>query len=110
MEYTVVITKDPNAPWRAVVPAIANCEAEAETREEVLEQIKEAIALMPHRHIEVVKIEMPEAENLYRQNGHLGEAEGNPLLQWAGAFRNDPTWDAMFDEIERQRDATLVRE
>ena len=77
---------------------------------DALERIKAAIAQVPERHIEVVKIEVPVAESLYRQNGQLGETEGNPLLQWAGAFRNDPTWDAMFDEIERQRDATLVRE
>ncbi len=106
MEYTIVLTKKPTSRWRAVVPALPACEAEAETREEVIAQIKDEIT---QYHIEVVKIEVPDAENSHRQNGHPVEIESNPLLKWAGAFRNDPTWDEMFDEIERQRDATLAR-
>ena len=105
MEYTVVLTKKPNSHWHAVVPALPTCEAEAETREDVLAQIKDEIT---QYHIEVVKIEVTEAEGAYRQNGHPEEIESNPLLKWAGAFRDDPTWDEMFDEIERRRDATLA--
>jgi predicted RNase H-like HicB family nuclease len=108
MEYTVVITKDPNSPWRAVVPALAHCEAEAETRDEVVERIKEAIAQMPQRHIEVVKIEVPDADNLARLNGNLKQAEEDPILKFAGIFRDDPYLDELFDEIERRRDAHRV--
>lgn len=43
MEYTVVLTKKPNSQWHAVVPALPACEAEANTREEVLAQIKDEI-------------------------------------------------------------------
>jgi hypothetical protein len=56
----------------------------------------------------VVKIEIPEAGIPSHQNGRPGETENNPILKWAGAFRDDPTWDEMFDEIERQRDAHRV--
>jgi predicted RNase H-like HicB family nuclease len=105
MEYTVVLTKKPNSQWRALVPSLPACEAEAETREEVLAQIKDEIA---QYHIEVVKIEVPEAENLYRSNGNLNQREEDPILRFAGIFRDDPTLDEMFDEIERQRDAHRV--
>lgn len=30
--------------------------------------------------------------------------------EWFGAFKHDPTWGLMFDEIERQRDMQLVGE
>lgn len=105
MEYTVVLTKKPNSHWHAIVPALPTCEAEADTREEVLAQIKDEIT---QYHIEVVKIEVPEAEKLYRSNGNLNETEEDPILKFAGIFRDDPTWDEMFDEIERQRDAHRV--
>ena len=105
MEYTVVITKDPNSPWRAVVPAIAHCEAEAETREEVMERIKEAIALMPQRHLEVVKIEVP--TNIAQTNG-TGYTTFEQEWPHYGIFKDDPTLDAMFDEIERRRDEHRV--
>lgn len=107
MEYTVVITKDPNAPWRAVVPAIVNCEAEAETRDEVLERIKEAIAMMPQRHVEVVKIEVP--TNAAQTNG-AGYTTFEQEWPGYGIFKDDPTLDEMFDEIERQRDVHRVGE
>ena len=105
MEYTIVLMKKPTSRWRAVVPALPACEAEAETREDVLAQIKEEIT---QYHIEVVKIEVPEAENLYRSNGNLNQLEEDPILKFAGIFRDDPTLDEMFDEIERQRDARRV--
>jgi predicted RNase H-like HicB family nuclease len=105
MEYTVVLTKKPNSLWRAHVPALPVCEVEAATREEALDQIKDMIVQC---HIEVIKIEVPEVEAPFHQNGHPGKLENDPVLKWAGAFRDDPTWNEMFDEIERQRDAHRV--
>lgn len=109
MEYTVVITKDPHAPWRAVVPTIANCEAEAETREEVLERIQAALASLPERHIEVVKIEVPAVPISVSTNG-TGYTTFEKEWPHYGIFKDDPTLDEMFDEIERQRDAHRVGE
>jgi predicted RNase H-like HicB family nuclease len=108
MEYTVVITKDPNSPWRAVVPALAHCEAEAETREEVMERIKDAIAQMPQRHIEVVKIEVP----VVQPPSTNGTGYTTFEQEWPhyGIFKNDSSWDAIFDEIERERDKYRVGE
>jgi predicted RNase H-like HicB family nuclease len=105
MEYPIVLTKKPTSRWRAVVPALPTCEAEGETREDVLAQIKNEIT---QYHIEVVKIEVPEVKALYGSNGNLNQVEEDPILKFAGIFRDDPTLDEMFDEIERQRDAHRV--
>ncbi len=105
MEYTVVITKEPGAPWRAVVPVLPECEAEAETRDEVLTQIKERLTTTL-RHTEVVRIEVPSASEANGSSGHTTSAEWPDF----GIFRNDPTLGAMFDEIERQRDSRLAGE
>lgn len=107
MEYTVVITKDPQAPWRAVVPTLAHCEAEADTREEVLERIRAAIAQIPERHIEVVTIDVPVAPTSTNGTGYTTFEQEWPHY---GIFKDDPSWDAIFDEIERERDKYRVGE
>lgn len=107
MEYTVVITKEPDTPWRAFVPALLNCKAEAETRDEVVERIKERVAQC---HLEVLRIEVPDSEKSQKSNGSSDEKSRGSILDFAGIFRDDPTWGALFDEIERQRDQHLVGE
>lgn len=106
MEYTVVLTKKPNSQWHAVVPALPACEAEAETREEVLAQIKDEIT---QYHIEVVKIEVPTTQPPMSTNG-TGYTTFEQEWPHYGIFKNDPTWDAIFDEIERERDQYRVGE
>lgn len=105
MEYTVVITKEPDTPWRAFVPALLNCSAEAETRDEVVELIKERVAKC---HLEVLRIEVPDSEKDQRSNGAPDEKSAVSIMDFAGIFRDDPTWSKMFDDIERQRDRHLV--
>ena len=106
MEYTVILTKKPNAPWQAVVPALPSCAAEAATREEVLAQIQDELT---QSLIEVVKLEVP-------LNGAAGQAPLNGAVhltfeqEWPdyAKFKDDPTWDTIFDEIERERDRHRV--
>ena len=52
MKYTVVIEKAPNN-YAAYVPDLPGCVATASTREEVLQEIREAIAF----HIEGMRID-----------------------------------------------------
>lgn len=42
--YTVVIHKDPDSGYWAEVPALPGCYTQAETKEELLENLREAIA------------------------------------------------------------------
>lgn len=108
MEYTVILTKKPNSPWQAVVPALPSCAAEAETREEVIAQIQNELT---QSLIEVVKLEVP-------LNGVAGQAliadSANTTFEqeWPdyARFKDDPTWDAIFDEIERERDRQRMGE
>jgi predicted RNase H-like HicB family nuclease len=96
MEYTVVITKEPDARWRAVASELPECAVEAPTRDEALARIKERIA-EASQHIEVLKIEVPDSPN---GNG----APRDSIKSLMGLFKDDPTWGEMFDEIERRRD------
>lgn len=106
MEYTVILTKKPNSPWQGVVPALPSCIAEASTREEVLAQIRDELT---QAQIEVIKLEVP-------PNGAAGHAPLAALSsfeqEWPdyAKFKGDPTWDAIFDEIERERERNRVDE
>jgi len=101
MQYTVLLSKQPDAPWRAVVPALPDCVAEAATREEALARIKEHIA-QAHEHFEIVQVEVP------LLNGNQLGQTFEERYPYYGAFKDDPTWGELFDEIERRRDETLV--
>lgn len=107
MEYTVILTKKPNSPWQGVVPALPSCVAEAATREEVIAQIREELI---QTQIEMVRIEVPGPARAFETNGLPGKKGAGSLLEFAGIFRDDPTLDEMFDEIERRRDAHLAGE
>ena len=43
MEYTVIVTHQQELRWKAVVPALPDCDAEAPTRVEVLSQIHKRV-------------------------------------------------------------------
>jgi hypothetical protein len=55
---------------------------------------------------EVLRLEVPTPKTA---DDLLPGKDGTPW-QWFGAFKNDPTWGPLFDEIEQQRDARLVGE
>ena len=108
MEYTVILTKKPNAPWQAVVPALPSCAAEAATREEVLAQIR---AELTQSQIEVVKLDVP-LNGTAAQPSLNGSGYTTFEQEWPdyAKFKDDPTWDAIFDEIERERERYRVGE
>lgn len=108
MEYKIVITKEPESRWQAMVQGWPDCEAEAETREQVIAAIKARLAERL-RHTEVIHIEAP-APALSAQSSN-GAAEYMTFAEeWPdfGIFRDDPTLDELFDDIERRRDAHLA--
>ncbi|MDX2039893.1 MAG: hypothetical protein SF097_01535 [Acidobacteriota bacterium] len=108
MEYAVVITKEPTSHWQAMVQGWPDCIAEAETREQAIAAVKARLAERL-RHTEVIHIEAP-APTLSAQNSY-GTAEYTTFEEeWPdfGVFRDDPTLDELFDEIERRRDAHMA--
>jgi len=108
MEYTVVVIKRPDTPWRAVVPNLPDCKAEAETRDEVLAKIKDRITQL---HIEVLRIEVP-GQPVKSQEANLPPNGFKFEEEWPdfGKFKNNPVWAAVFDEIEQERDRYHVGE
>ena len=107
MEYTVVITKQPDAPWSAVVPAFPNCTVEADSREAVVALIKDRVAQC---HFEVLKIDLPDVVTATTSNGTAKPERKRTLRDFAGIFRDDPMWGAIFDEIEREREQHRISE
>jgi predicted RNase H-like HicB family nuclease len=110
MQYTVLISRESDALWRAIVPGMPKCEAEAKTRDQVIAQIKECIA-EALRHTEVIQVEVP--GELCHHNGAVPnpkKTEFKSIHDSAGIFRDDPTWGEMFDEIERRRNERLAGE
>jgi len=108
MEYTVFITKESDSLWRAVVQELPECKAEAETRDQVITAIKTRLAELM-RYTEVIRIEAP-APTMQTQslNGEVGYTTFEQEWPDFGAFRDDPTLDELFDDIERRRDAHLA--
>jgi predicted RNase H-like HicB family nuclease len=93
MNYTVFLTQENQGNFHATVPLLPNCHAYAPTRQEALKTIQKTITQVINRS-EIIQLDIP--------------TQPKPLLdetpwQWFGAFSDDPTWGALFDEIERQR-------
>src|SRR4026207_1380144 len=108
MQYTVVITQESDSRWHAVVRGWPGCKAEAATREQVLTAVKERLSELL-RHTEVVHIELP-APTLQTQSSNGAGEYTTFEEEWPdfGVFRDDPTLDELFDDIERRRDAQLA--
>jgi predicted RNase H-like HicB family nuclease len=104
MKYTTLVTHHPGLPWRAVVPGLPDCSAEAPTRAEVLEKIQARI-VETVAHTEVVHIEAPASPrntNGDARDDSVGDAAASPW-QWFGAFQEDTQWGELFEAIETQR-------
>lgn len=104
MEYTTLLTHQPDSPWRAVVPGLPGCTAEAPSRAEVLVEIQKRIAEMAS-YTEVLQIEVPASPK--STNGTASEKPIHPSKhwQWFGTFQDDAQWKELFEDIEEQRDA-----
>jgi len=98
MKYAVLLTEKPDGGIRVSVPALPECAVEANTRDEAIRLAREAIAGVVSRS-EIVHIDVP-------QPPRDTAADGGVPWEWFGAATGDPTWDALFDDIERRRDVT----
>jgi predicted RNase H-like HicB family nuclease len=104
MNYTTLLTQKNGTSWRAVVPGLPECVAEAPTREEVLAKIQECIIEVVS-HSEVIQLQVPVTPKT--TNGQILQASQTPWA-WFGAFADDPMWGQIFDEIERERNMHLI--
>jgi predicted RNase H-like HicB family nuclease len=98
MQYTLILTETTEGGIQVTIPALPACRVEAATREDAIRLAREAIAQLVRRS-EVVQVDIPE------QPRTTGVPHEIPWA-WFGTARADPTWDALFDEIEQHREAT----
>src|SRR5262252_2508883 len=98
MKYTIILTPKPEGGMHVSIPALPACTVEAASREEAICLAREAITQFVSQS-EVVQVDVP----LVSQDiPHQDEVP----WQWFGWAKDDPTWDLLFEEIERQRKAT----
>ena len=98
MQYTLILTEIAEGSIQVTIPALPACRVEAATRDDAIRLAREAIAQLVSRS-EVVQVDIPEQP---RATGVLHETP----WAWFGTAKADPTWDALFDEIEQSREAT----
>jgi predicted RNase H-like HicB family nuclease len=102
MKYTIILTQKPERGMHVSIPALPACTVEAANRDEAIRLAREAITQFVSQS-EIVQVDVP-----------LGWQDISPQdetpWQWFGWAKDDPTWDEIFEEIERQREATRSTE
>jgi predicted RNase H-like HicB family nuclease len=98
MKYTIILTEKPSGGIRVSIPALPDCTVEADNRDEALHLAREAIAQTISRS-EIVHVDVP-------QQPKSALTSGDVPWEWFGVVKDDATWDALFDDIERHREAT----
>lgn len=97
MKYIIVLTEKSNGGIHVSIPALPDCHVEAATRDEAIKLAREAITETIRRS-EIVRLDVPQ------QPKSVSPDE----VPWElfGAAQRDPTWGKLFEEIEKERDAT----
>lgn len=98
MQYTVMLTKDTDAHWRAAVPALPEYVVEAATREAALAQLSERLA-QTQPQIEFVQVVVPDTA----ANGQASVTKTTDPWPYFGAYAGDANWGEFFEELDRQR-------
>ena len=93
MEYQVFVQNVAEKNFVATIVGFPDCRAEGQTEEEAVAQAKAALSARLS-HGKFVKITVEESAQL---------AAHNPLLKHAGRFKDDPTFDAVMEEIAKYR-------
>lgn len=98
MKYTIILTEKPDGGIRVSIPALPNCTLEADGRDEAIHLAREAIGQIISRS-EIVHVDVP-------QQPKSASTGDDVPWEWFGKAKDDPTWDALFDDIEQRREAT----
>lgn len=100
--YTIFLNQKPNQQWRAVVHELPDCVAEATTRDEVLQRIKQRVTKIINR-TEVVRMEIePELALASQKFRH------ETPWDYFGSRKGEDVIARLYDEIEQQRDAHTI--
>jgi hypothetical protein len=100
--------------WKAQVIAFPQFTAEGESREAVLEEIKEQLSTL-EAESEIVRLPLSQRAALPLEPAPPLDEELAAKLramgyEYFGAFADDPGALELFDEIERERDQRLIGE
>jgi predicted RNase H-like HicB family nuclease len=98
VQYTLILTEKTDGGIQVTIPALPACTIEATTRDEAIRLAREAIAQLVSRS-EIVQIDIPQQPRV------IAQPRGVPW-EWFGEAKADPTWDALFDDLEQHREAT----
>ena len=98
IQYTLILTEKTEGGIQVTVPALPACRIEAATRDETIRLAREVIAQLVSRS-EIVQVDILE------QPRATAQPHGVPW-EWFGEAKPDPTWDALFDDLEQRREAT----
>ena len=98
MQYTLILTETAEGGIQVTIPALPACRVEAATRDDAIRLAREAITQLMSRS-EVVQVEIP-------AQPRAAVSPRETPWAWFGNAREDPTWAALFDEIEQSREAT----
>jgi len=98
LTYQVLIEKHDEDLYSAIVWELPECRSSGSTKEEAL-KILHRLLTERLKKVEIVSltVDIPQAEN--------------PLMKWAGAFKNDPHFDEMLEdiaELRRDRNAQMA--
>lgn len=102
MKYKVMLTRE-NDGIHATVPGMPKCHAKSETRNGALSLIRDNIIETLGKS-EIVQISIPEEPDA----GGTVNGETDWRSYGYGAFKDDPGWGNLFDEIEHNRDLSLT--
>lgn len=94
MTFQIFLQQQPEKGYLASVIGIPGCMAEAETREDAVAKVTEALNRLISQG-EVIAIDIQTEAN-------------NPWLKLSGKYKDDPTWDdflASMEEYRRELDA-----
>jgi predicted RNase H-like HicB family nuclease len=100
MRYTVVLTEKTDGNIHVTVPALPDCTIEARTRHEALKKARETITSIIRRS-EIVQLDVstePKSGSLYMDTP----------WEWFGIFKDNPAWEKLFDDAERQRTTDIA--
>jgi predicted RNase H-like HicB family nuclease len=98
MQYTLILTEKTEGGIQVTIPALPACRVEAATRDEAIRLAREAITQLVNRS-EIVHVDIP-------QQPRATASPREIPWEWFGEAKADPTWEALFDDLEQRREAT----
>jgi hypothetical protein len=92
MTHSILLTREPNKQFIARVLSLPGVVAYGQNEQEVLAEVKALIAGI-QRNSRIVEIDVPDIDGV-----------GDPWLENAGIWADDPDWDLFQAEIKNFRD------